>query len=479
MVKIMQREMKHETFRRRDACTSMSIVGMLPWLIFLLTVAVYLPALPSSFQFDDWSVVLGDPRVSSFAAWRRSMPGMRALLKLGYALNHELGGGVAAFRAVNILLHAMNAAMLFFLSRRLARRIGGIGDGAAAAAGAVTALVFALHPAQTESVTYISGRSNALATLWILLALLAWLRSREKAGGWLWTLFAASAFAAALASKETAAVLPLVMLLCLAAEPDRPALRDFLTPAAFSALAVLLFAAAWPYLPYDYLLRASLETRGPVENLAAQSQGVTWLIGQMFDWARLNADPMLQPVTQWTAGVILKTTALAAAGVAGLLALRRRPVPAFAILWFFIWLAPTNSLIARLDVANDRQLYLALAGPAWLLGFGVARLGRYAVPAAIALSVVLAFGTAQRNRVYATEATFWNDVVIKSPRNPRAWNNLGMAEALDCRTEGATRAFEEAIRIAPDYLLPQMNLELLKIGELPDLPARCRNGGEP
>jgi hypothetical protein len=199
----------------------------------------------------------------------------------------------------------------------------------------------------------------------------------------------------------------------------------------------------------------------------------------MFDWTRLNADPMLQPVTQWTTGVILKTTALAAVIAVGLLALRRRPVPAFAILWFFLWLAPTNSLIARLDVANDRQLYLAIAGPALLPGYGVARLGRYVAPAALALSVVLALGTVQRNRVYATETAFWNDVVIKSPHNQRAWNNLGMAEAFDCRLESAARAFEEAIRLAPDYPLPQVNLELLKIGELPGMPARCRDDVQP
>jgi len=452
---------------------------VLPWLIVVLTVAVYLPSLSSSFQFDDWNVVLGDQRVLSFSSWWNSMPGMRALLKLSYALNHELNSSVEGFRAVNILIHALNTALLFFLTQHLARRIGRLDNSGAALVGAVTSLVFALHPAQTESVTYISGRSNALATLFVLLALVAWLRSWEKDAGRRWTLLAAFAFVAALACKETAAVLPLAMLLCLAAKSDRPALRDFIPPLTLAALAALLFAVAWPRLPYDYLLRASLETRGPVENLAAQSQGVVWLIGQMFDWSRLNADPMLQPVTQWTAAVIMKTTALAAVVIGGLFALRRYPVPAFAILWFFIWLAPTNSLIARLDVANDRQLYLALAGPAWLLGHGVARMGRHVLPAALVLSIALAFGTVQRNRAYSTEAMFWNDVVIKSPHNQRAWNNLGMAEALDCRSDSAIRAFEEAIRLAPDYTLPKINLELLKIGELPGIPARCRNSTTP
>jgi len=471
----------------------------LPWIIALLVVVIYMPALAASFQFDDWQVVVGNPRVSSLSAWWQSMPGMRALLKLSYALNHETGGGVRCFRAVNILLHAMNAALLFMLARRLVLRLGCNNDGAggtAIIAGTVTALVFALHPAQTESVTYISGRSNSFAALWIFLTLLAWLKYREKGAGVLWLFLAAAAFIAALVCKETAAALPLAMLLYLAVEPGRRIFRDYIQPLAFAALAILLFAVAWPRLPYDYLLRVSLETRGPMENLAAQSQGVIWLIGQLFDWSRLNADPMLQPVIQWTPGVIVTTTALAAVIVAALLSLRRYPIPVFAVLWFFIWLAPTNSLIARLDVANDRQLYIAIAGPAFLLGYIIAWGKRHAVQSAqpeserthryattmLAVSILFiagAAGTINRNRVYATETTFWRDVVDKSPHNQRAWNNLGMADALECRIDSAMRAFEEAIRLAPDYPQPQINLELLKIGELPGLPEQCRGVGDP
>ena len=468
-----------------------------PWIIALLVVAVYLPALPASFQFDDWQVVVGDPRVSSLSAWWQSMPGMRALLKLSYALNHESGCGVRGFRAVNILLHALNAALVFMLARRLVLRLGcnnGGAGGTATIVGTATSLVFALHPAQAESVTYISGRSNSFAALWVLLTLLAWLKYREKDAGVLWPLLAAAAFVAAIACKETTAVLPLAMLLCLAAEPGRRIFRDYIQPLAFAALAILLFAVAWPRLPYDYLLRVSIETRGPMENLAAQSQCIIWLIGQLFDWSRLNADPMLKPVTQWTPGVIITTATLAAVIVTALFALRRYQIPAFAVLWFFIWLAPTNSLIARLDVANDRQLYLALAGPAFLLGYIIARLGRkilvaqsgsgliYRCAPTVALSILFvlgAVGTMNRNSVYASETTFWRDVVDKSPHNQRAWNNLGMAEALACRYDSAIRAFEEAIRLTPGYPQPQVNLELLKNGELSGLPEQCGDTGDP
>lgn len=457
----------------RRAINGSRLAVWLPLMPALLVLAVYAPALAGSFQFDDFQVVLDDPRVASLAAWWQAMPGMRPLVKLSYALNHELGGGVAGFRLLNILLHAANASLVFLFVRRLARAMRSTDETGALVVAAVAALLFALHPAQTESVTYISGRSNALAALFCLLALLAWMRSREPGARWYWWPLVAVLYVAAMAGKETAAVLPLAMLLCLAAG-RRPQPRELVLPLSLCALCVLLFWIAWPHLPYDYLLRTSLDTRGPLENLAVQAQGITYLIGQMFRWDRLNADPMLQPVAELTLPVLLQAAVLAAMLGVGLLGLRRWPVLCFGILWFFLWLAPTNSLLARLDVANDRQLYLALLGPAWLLGHGIARLRQRAWFAVLPLALLLALGTGSRNRVYASEVTFWQDVVAKSPHNTRAWNNLGMAEALACHVDAARHAFEEAINRDRDFIQPQVNLALLEQGELPGMPATCR-----
>lgn len=445
---------------------------VLPWLPALLVIAVWLPALPSSFQFDDWQVVLGDARVASLSAWWSSMPGMRALTKLSFALNHESGAGAAAFRSVNILLHALNASLVFLLVRRLARRLRTADGSAAVIVAAVTALVFALHPVQTESVTYIAARSNLLAASFCLLALLAWLRGREPGASWCWMITVALLYVAALASKETAAVLPLAMLLCLAAERTRPR-RDFLLPLVLCALCVTLFVLAWPHFPYDYLLRTSLAVRRPLENLAVQAQGVSWLGEQLVFWSRLNADPMLLPIDVLSLQAVLQAAALLVLLVAGFAGLRRWPAAAFGMLWFFLWLAPTNSLIARLDIANDRQLYMAIIGPAWLLAHGIARLRQPAWMTVLPLAMLLSLGTATRNRVYATEQSFWQDVVAKSPHNARAWNNLGMAEAIGCKPDAARDSFMEASRRDPQFVQPQVNLALLERGELSAVPAEC------
>jgi tetratricopeptide (TPR) repeat protein len=442
----------------------------LPWLAALLVVAVYLPALSASFQFDDWQVVLGDARVASLAAWWESMPGMRALVKLTYALNHSLGAQVEGFRAVNIALHACNTALVFFLVRDLSRRLRTADAGGASLVAAVTALVFALHPVQTESVTYIAARPNLIAALFSLLALLAWLRGRQRQTWLRWPL-AALCYVAALAGKETAAVLPLAMLLCLAAERSVTR-RDVLFPAALVLLFFALMTALWSWLPYDYLLRTSLQTRGPLENLLTQAEGVTWLAGQLLRWDLLNADPMLAPVTTITLGGVLRTGVLLAVLAAGVLCLRRLPAVGFGILWFFLWLAPTNSLLARLDVANDRQLYLALMGPGWCVAHLFLQLKARAWIATLLLAMVLAAGTWTRNRVYQTEIGFWQDVTAKSPHNARAWNNLGMALAGECRAQAAADAFREASRLAPDDPLAEINLALLEQGEL-DVAGHC------
>ena len=449
----------------------------------LAVVAVWAPALDASFQFDDWAVIVGDARVQSLSAWWASMPGMRALTKATWALDHTLGGGVAGFRATSVALHALNAVLVFALLRPMAT-----------GAAAVAALVFALHPVQTESVTYLAARANLLAATGALLALLAWRRQFDAARPWAWQALSLLALAGALAGKETAAVTPLAMAL-MAATACRP-LRGAHARALLAPVLLVLasMAAGLAWMPYAGLMRVSLELRSPLENLVAQVSALGELASHLLLWGRLNADPgaALAVPIGLDAGTLAGMALLAAGLLAGFAALRRRPAIALGILWTYLWLAPTNSLLARLDLYNDRQWYLALVGPAWLLGLAMMRLGllggralvarRAALPGSLAiaaLAIALAAGTVVRNRVHDTELSFWQDVTSKSPDNPRAANNLGIAHARACDAQGAARAFERAIALAPREPVPAVNLALLRRGELPELSAGCAGRARP
>ncbi len=441
-----------------------------PLVVLAAVGLAYANAFAGAFQFDDWNVIVGDARVQSLAAWWQSMPGIRPLLKLTYAVNHASGLGVAGFHAVNVALHAANALLVLALLRRLALRHGAQAAtaGFAALAGA---LLFAVHPVQTEAVTYLSGRSTALAATFALASLLAWVTGREEGRPWLAAVVSPLLFAAGLASKEYVAMLPFALLLWWATDPRRErgtgsALRAA-APHGLVLLGALAVAAAGE--TYRRLLEASLDARGIGENLLLQAQAVVYLAGQLVRIDRLNADPLLAAAPVFGITAALSLAAVAAGVIGGFALLRTRPAAAFGVLWFFLWLAPTNSLLPRLDLVNDRQLYLALIGPAWLVAWTVATL-RHRRAAAVALAAVLAvlvLATAGRNTVYADEVAFWEDVARKSPRNARALNNLGYAYAQAGRRDDAEAAFVRALVVAPQDWRAASNLRLLREGALP------------
>ena len=188
----------------------------LPWRALFAVLALAALAYANSFagvpQYDDYNVIIDDPAVRSLAAWRAAMPGIRPLLKLSYAFNNSWGG-LAGFHSLNLLLHLFNAALVLLLLRRLLPDVP-----AAALAGA---LLFALHPVNTEAVTMLSGRSVSLMSLFFLAGVLAHLGGR--------TLPSLVGFAAAVATRETALALPAVLTLVgfwqLRATPALPAGR--------------------------------------------------------------------------------------------------------------------------------------------------------------------------------------------------------------------------------------------------------------
>jgi len=160
----------------------------------------------------------------------------------------------------------------------------------------------------------------------------------------------------------------------------------------------------------------------------------------------------------------LQAGLLAALLALGIVSLKTRPWIGFGILWFFLQLAPTNSVVPRLDVANDRQLYLACWGIFIALAVQAARLG-LPVPAlrATAAGIALAFAAASvaRQLDYVDEITLWESDARGAPWNARAHNNLGFAYYLAGREEEARREIETALFFDPRNAKAQANLRVL------------------
>ena len=434
----------------------------------------YANAFAAAYQFDDFAAILANPATRSLAGWWHALPGIRPLLKLSYALTTELGGGAVAIHAANIATHALNACLMWALWRRwlpsLAPSLERIGP-----AALLGALLFALHPAATEAVTYASGRSISLAATFTLAALLADDAARTQPARRALAWSGPVLFAFALGVRETALVMPTIPLL-RAWATGQPLRMEFrrLYRYAFVLAAAALAALATP--GYHVFFGVSLATR----DLVAQAMGQVLAHGYLITHSLVgftNIDPDLRLPGAWSVQLTAYALLLVMLVVAMFVARRRQSWLAFAIGWYFLQLAPANSLLPRLDLANDRHLYLALAGPMLALACVLAhvaareRMRAATYAAAFALCATSAFATARRNADYRSETALWQATVRDSPRKARAWLNLGYAYRLHGEVVRAAAAYRCALMLEPANAQAAIDLDLIAPGDR--APATC------
>ena len=423
--------------------------------------AAYANALGGPFQFDDYNVIVHNSAVHSLSAWWQSMPGIRPLLKLSYAANWIAGGDAAGFHAVNVVLHGLNALLVFAILRRLLVRMNLGGDSATLAFW--VAALFALHPAQTEAVTYISGRSVCLMASFEFAALLAFLKADDGPRPVIWRIVSVVFMVLALAVKENAWSLPMALLLCEALRSGWRWRAALARTAGHWAVLIALGAAVVMIPGYWRLLEGSIQTRTLWENLLTQIHGLSYLIAAPLLSLTLNIDPDLPAQTSWTPRLAGEAALLTGAIAIAFWQWRRRPWLGFGILWFFAMLLPTNSILPRLDVANDRQLYLAMMGPALILVVACRRVlpAKSALPALVVLCMTLGVFTILRNASYFSEVVLWQDAAAKSPDKARAFNNLGYAFQQTGRFEDARVAYQRALALDPAHDKARHNLSNL------------------
>lgn len=437
-------------------------------LLLLAAVAVsYANAFRGVFQFDDFNVIVENPVVHSFAAFFRDLPnGIRPLLKLSYLLNWTAGGGPFGFHLVNVVLHAASTLLVYRLALRAmeGEDAAGVPDGEPVPF--VAAFLFAIHPVQTEAVTYISGRSMSMMAFFYLCSLFAYVRGADGGRGWRY--FASPIlFACAVLTKETAVTLPAALVLWEAAfGKGRGSLREIARRQAPHWALLLFFAAALAlHGTYRELLLFGFGARGVAENLLTQVHGVVYLLSRLVRVDALNIDPDLPVHVSWSPVLFAEAGILAGSLLLGAVLLRRRPAAGFGLLWFFLQILPTNSVVPRLDVANERHLYLASWG-IFLAAGEAARFARASLPgkewwlraSAYAAAAILIFFTVARNGVYRSEVSLWEETARLSGGKARVHNNLGFAYHLAGEPDRAIPAYRRALGIDPGFRLARGNL---------------------
>ncbi len=491
-------------------------------VIAVATTFVYISSFDGAFLFDDAVHIINNDRVQPPLSISNLLAGKRPVVDLTLALNYRLHQlDARGYHALNLAIHIFAAWTLFgvlrrsFLLRRTDRLTGesrGTGPQSAKSCGTgfqpvksassvalVIALIWALHPLQTQSVTYLIQRAESLMGLFYLLTLYGVIRGVESSRPVAWYSVAVVSCAMGMGCKAVMVTAPLTV---------------FLYDGVF-------VARSWT---------AALRARWGLYLALAATWGVLWacgIAGGVLDSANLNAhvgfgfkgvSPWQYLLTQ--SGVLLVYLKLAvwpyplcldynwaqaqrfseivtpAVAIAALLlwaawSIRNRSPLGFLAASFFVILAPTSSLIPIKDMLFEHRLYLPLAAVVTTMvlgGYALMRSlanRRSAFPAhpkammtgvVVVAIVVLATGTVQRNRTYADPIGMWRDVTEKRPLNARAFENLGTQLMAAGQKTDAIVEYRKAVQLEPDFSSAHANLgnALSESGDLMDAVGHYR-----
>jgi tetratricopeptide (TPR) repeat protein len=431
-------------------------------VVALAALAAYANSFAVPFLLDDSAAVAFNPSVRSLARALSPPPGTpvsgRPLLNVSFAANYALGGRqVWGYHALNLLVHACAGIALLGILRRsfalpaLAGRFGRDGPLLALLA----AVIWTVHPLQTEAVTYISQRAESLEGLLYLLALYLFLAGEGSASAGWWRLGSVVACLLGAMTKEVIATAPVIILLY-----DRTFLAGTLRGALRLRWRQHLAAAACTWVPLA-LLASGHGARGvgfglgvgawdyaltSCRSLATYLRLAVWPHPLVFDYG--------MEIVRSPSAVLPQGLLVCALLAAGALALWRRPAAGFLFAWFFVVLAPTTSFVpVAAQPTAEHRAYLSLAAVVVAAVLVLHRaLGRRCAALLAAAAVVLACLTVGRNRDYRSEESIWADTLAKRPSSARAHCDYGYV--LSQAPGGLPRAigeFETAVRLDPGF----------------------------
>lgn len=455
--------------------------------IVLLGLIAYSNAFNVPFTFDDERVIVDNVRIRdvsnipSMFVDIEGVWGSRPLLHATDALNYYAGGlNPSGYHVVNLALHLINGVFLYLLVLGTGRMLGREEDGTRLVALA-SALVFVLHPLQTEGVTYASSRSVLLAALFTFAGLLVF--SRASRSGANRVFHGAGLFVISLlgmASRESFTVFPLLLVM-----------YDFFFVSRFSIKSVLKnYGLHLPaFLGLGYLVYLVMHnTYGPSGSILVGEKGIppTQYVLTQFNvhwtYLRMLVLPLGQNIdhdypiakTLFEFPTIISFAGYAALVAGSVLFARRRPAISFGVLWFLIALAPISFAVAVMglrleDVMLEHRVYLPDAGimVAAVVGCSLLikklrpeRYRQVAFVCVAVLSVAMIAATYARNSTWSVETRLWEDVVKKSPDKYRGYFNLANMYRKEGNHKRAVELLETCVRLKPDFPDAYNNLGL-------------------
>lgn len=463
--------------------------GRILFVVLALTVLVYANSLGGQFLFDDLNQIINNPDLRSWSNLTKAFtsdvwsfhrgttttdippPYYRPLFTVYLTVGYQLFGlWEPGWHLLSLLVHAGATVLVFRLVRRL---------GSDTTTAGLAALLFGLHPAHVESVSWVSGIPDPLAALFYLPAFIWFVRYRREGGARRLSLSLA-AFALSLLCKETAVALPLVLLVWELGREDGGAWVARLKRAALACAPFVAVAAG--YLLVRFMVLGLIIWKHPMKGQVPDSAFTLTVPYVLVSYLQHLLAPFYLSLIYGATFVrgaadarLLLPAALLAALLFALWRYRRR-LSASHLTGLALLFAPLLPVL-HLRVFHheyliqDRYLYLPSVGFCYLVALFVARLSRskpaLARAAAAVLVVAYGAGTVLQNRIWNDGVALWTRAAAYAPGAGSVHYNLGLAY-MDARDYARAREeFQTAARIEPHVAAVQNNLALAadKLGD--------------
>ena len=469
-----------------------------PRLILVAVIGlVYGNTFLNSFHFDDITSILEKPwirgvdKIPQFL--NKQTLFQRPLLILSFNINYVISEfEVMSYHLFNIALHVLATLLVFrFVGRALKFLENFSPQKGFSNLPFFAAMVFALHPLSTQSVTYISSRSSIMATVFYLSALILffdgfkkWKQTGQK--GWVYFISSGICFFLGGLSKEIIVTVPAMLFIFHFYFISRKTAKEWIS--TYAKWICLLFIPLLTFLGYKQFIAGGLLTASN-----AYLKTSTWLLTQTsvvpFEYFRkmlfpfnMNIDIDFPILKNWMQpenllglvllGLFIFIWVRISTSVSKVDEVGKRCV-GFGMAWILLTLLPTSSFIPLLDVAVEHRTYLPMVGFVFLIagGFNYLRIeclenfSTFSFPATklinycvVLILIFFTLGVMTRNRDWKDEVTLWSDAKKKSPKLVRPYNNVGEAYDKLGKYDKAIAEFEGSLKINPNYFFGLNNL---------------------
>jgi len=461
-------------------------------LIALVTLAAYLPSLKNGFvNWDDPTYFLDNSRIRTldlgFIKWiflHVVNSNWHPLTMISYAVDYSLWGyDPLGWHLVNIVVHALNTFLVFFLALRLTSLRAAPGSTLPLTAAVISAILFGLHPIHVESVSWVSERKDVLCGFFFVLTILAYLRyagDMASPGRATYFVLALVLFALALLSKPMAVTLPAVLLIVDYYPLERldrsnfgsrliEKVPFFLLAALSAALTVYAQASSGAFMTfknYPLVMRVFVSVRG----------FIFYLYKMVFPlWLSPCYPPPLK-ATLLDAGFIASLVLLVLITVFAILRARENKIFLATWLFYAVTLLPVSGVLqVGGQAAADRYAYIPGIGPILLIGVGAGILFqkrfRIALPVVILVTGVLTAKTITQQAIWRDSVTLWTTAIAQYPMSvPLIYNNRGLAYRKLGDRQAAIADFDKALAINPEFFYTYVSRGLVR-GDMRDYDA--------